>query len=101
MRSTKRWLFRVIVISLIISIFTDIIWMIFNTSSWWSRAPYDGDVELVLRRFVIIVTFVSFLFRIPVFLVMWKISVDFDRLFRARHESNDSSSLIAGDHYIN
>lgn len=91
---TKRWMFRLIVVSIAISFLIDIIWMIFFTSSWWSRAPHDGDVELGLRRFIVIMSYLLFLIKIVVFLVFWKISVDFDRIFKANHEHNESSSLI-------
>lgn len=91
----KRWMFRLIVASIAISFLIDIFWMIFFTSSWWDRAPYDGDVELGLRRFIVIVTYLLFLVKIVVFLVFWKISVDFDRLFKSKQENSESSSVIS------
>jgi hypothetical protein len=44
---------------------------------WWRSAPHDGDMEKSLRRFSIVMTFISIFFRIFVFLIFWKASVDY------------------------
>ena len=62
-QSVQGWLFRLIVISLILSFFTDIAWMIFHTSGWWNKAPYDGDVELKLRIFIVVASYFLFLIK--------------------------------------
>lgn len=52
-----------------------------NTSNYWDRQVYDGDVELGIRRVSLCFTYVNFLFRIPYFLVFWKVSVEYNRFF--------------------
>lgn len=79
----KRWQFRMIVYGLITSWFSDLLWIIMHTSSWWKRANYDGDVELTLRRVVVIISFLSFLFRIFIILIFWKLSLYHKRRMRS------------------
>jgi hypothetical protein len=86
----KKWHFRAIVFCILMSWVFDLFWMFFHMGSWWSKYnPEHGGVELGFRRFCVIFTFFSFLFRIILFLVAWKISVEFDRLFKARGTSLD------------
>ncbi|CAI2364733.1 unnamed protein product [Moneuplotes crassus] len=73
--TSKRWQFRLIVYCLLASWVIDLIWIIMHTSPWWRRVRYDGDVELGMRRFVVIISFLSFLFRIFVLLIFWKFSL--------------------------
>jgi hypothetical protein len=90
----KRWLIRLIAAGLVISWIFDLIWIVIHTSSWWHEVNYDGNLELGMRRFTIIVTFISFFFRIIVFLVFWKISVDFKRLFKSQAQETETRSFI-------
>jgi hypothetical protein len=99
LNTLKRWQFRLIVVGLIMSWLSDILWMIFHTSSWWAPANYDGDCELALRRFVVIVTYLSFIFRVFIFLVFWKLSVDFNRLVKGRSDPSESGMMM-GKNYI-
>jgi len=73
---------------------TDLLWIILHTSSWWRRAKYDGDVELTLRRFVVIVTYFSILFKVFLLLIFWKLSIDFNRLVRSRNQLNESATMM-------
>ena len=44
---------------------------------WWRPAPYDGDMEQGLRRFAVVMTFISLFFRFFVLIAFWKASVDY------------------------
>lgn len=90
----KRWHFRIVVGGLVISWLADVAWMILRTTSWWSRAAYDGDVELTLRRICVVVTYLSFLFRFFLLLIFWKLSVDFSRLVKNRHEQSETGTMM-------
>lgn len=98
---TQRWTFRLVVVALIVSWIFDLIWMILHTGSWWGNANHDGDVELGMRRFSIIMTYLSFIFRVIVILVFWKLSVDFNRLVKSRQTESETSSLIGKDYSSN
>jgi len=59
--------------------------MFFHLGSWFSRFnPEHSDVEVSIRRFCATITFLSFVFRIVLVLVTWKISVEFERLYKPR-----------------
>lgn len=73
----KRWSFRAVTFSIIFTLFFDILWLILNMMPWWRQAPYDLDLEMGLRRFAIVLTFISMFFRILVFFAFWKASVDY------------------------
>jgi len=92
--SIPRYLFRLILVGLVFSWFSDFMWFLLHTSTWWDRAAYDGDVELTLRRVVVIISYLSFLFRIFVIVIFWKLSVDFNRLIRNRNRTSESNSFI-------
>jgi hypothetical protein len=77
----RQWHLRFIAFALLISWVYDLIWLIFNTSNYWSSQLYDGDAELGLRRFVILMSYIAFFFKLLYFLVFWKVSVEFNRFF--------------------
>lgn len=71
--------------AILLSWIFDLIWMFFHLGAWFSRFnPEHSDVEVSIWRFCATITFLSFLFRIILFVVTWKISVEFDRLFKPR-----------------
>lgn len=69
----KPWQIKLIPYFILVSWLLDLTWMIMYTGDYWGRQKYDGDVELNLRRFVLLSVYFSFLFRILVFLVFLKI----------------------------
>jgi hypothetical protein len=77
----RQWHLRFIAFALLISWVYDFIWLIFNTSNYWKSQLYDGDAELGLRRFVILMSYSAFIFKLLYFLVFWKVSVEFNRFF--------------------
>ena len=86
----RQWHIRLISFGIFITWIFDLTWIIINTSHYWDEQPYDGNVELGLRRFVLCVCYISFIFRIVIFIVFWKVSVEFSRFF---NEDNISSSF--------
>lgn len=77
----RQWHLRFIAFALFISWVYDLIWLFFNTTGYWRSQLYDGDAELTIRRFVICVSYIAFLFKIFYFLIFWKVSVEFNRFF--------------------
>jgi hypothetical protein len=61
----------------LISILYDILWLVVHWYPWWQNGKKDGDVELFLRRVVIINTLVSNFIKLFVMFILWKISVDY------------------------
>lgn len=76
----KRWSFRLLTFGILLSIIFDIIWLVLNQTSWWRSAPYDGDLEKGLRRYSIVMTYISLVFRLIVLLTYWKASVDYNTI---------------------
>ena len=62
---------------------------------------YDGDVELGLRRYCVIMTYISFVFRIFIILIFWKLSVDFNRLVKSKLNESEIENLIEADYSDN
>lgn len=72
-----------IVASIVISWVFDLFWMFFHLGSWFStHNPEHSDVEVGVWWFCAVVTFISFIFWFVLCVVVWKISVEFDRLFK-------------------
>ena len=80
-KKVRQWHLRFIALCLLVSWLYDFIWLILNTNNYWSSQIYDGDVERTLRRFVILISFLAFFFKVLHFLVFWKVSVEFNRFF--------------------
>jgi hypothetical protein len=75
----KRIELRMAAFAILLSWIFDLIWMFFHLGAWFSRFnPEHSDVEVSIRRFCATITFVSFVFRIVLFVVTWKISVEFE-----------------------
>jgi len=74
----------------------DLFWMIFHMGAWFSKFnPEHSDVEVTIWRFCALITFVSFFFRAVLFIVTWKISVEFDWLFRPHPLLDEKLSWFA------
>lgn len=73
LKSVKLWHLKLIPYSLILSFIFDVTWLVMYTSDFWSQNPYDGDVEMRLRRFVLLTTYFSFVFRILIFMIFLKV----------------------------
>ena len=76
LRLTRSTSMRYVLFALLFSMFYDIAWFSVHYD-WWFREIYDGDVELNLRRFVIIASVVSFFFKFIIIFFTWKVSVDY------------------------
>lgn len=69
---------------LFLSVCMDIVWCFLVLPKWWETERYDGDVEKTIRRFNCVTTVISLFVRFFALLMYWKLSVDFNRLFRNR-----------------
>jgi hypothetical protein len=75
----KKKIIRVSVFMIFLSFFYDIAWLIIHWGPWWGTARYDGDLEVTLRRFCLITTIVSLVLRLLIFLIYWRMSLDYFR----------------------
>jgi len=92
----KRVELRLVAVAIIISWIFDLIWMFFHLGAWFSKFnPEHSDVEVSIRRFCAIITLISFIFRFVLFVVTWKISVEFDWLFRPHPLLDEKMSWFA------
>lgn len=76
---SKKKIIRVSVFMIFLSFFFDIAWLIIHWSSWWGTSRYDGDLEIGLRRFCLITTLISLVLRLLIFLIYWRMSLDYFR----------------------
>ncbi len=84
-QDVKKWHLRMAALLILVSWVFDLFWLFLQMGAMWRKDhPEHSGMELGLRRFVLLVTIISFLFRFVLLLVTWKISVEFERLFRNR-----------------
>jgi len=76
---SKKKVIRVCVFMIFLSFFWDIIWLILHWNIWWGINKYDGDIELGFRRFWLIGTIVSLFLRLIIFIIFWRMSLDYFR----------------------
>ena len=62
----------------------DFLYLFWFTSSA-DEDDEDGGMEYTVRRFSRLFSYISFFFRIIVFLIFWKDSVDFSKIIRKKN----------------
>jgi hypothetical protein len=82
----KKWMVRLLFYAILFSYFYDGLWMFAHLIPWWNTQKYDGDVEMKLRKIVIILSFVSMFIRIIHGFVIWKVSVDFNKISKVEED---------------
>lgn len=84
-QAVKRWQMRGVAALILASWVFDLFWLLLQLRAMWSADhPEHSGMELGLRRFVLLITILSFFFRFILLVIVWKISVEFERLFRNR-----------------
>lgn len=79
----RKWMFRVLFFAIAMSWVYDLAWLFLHTSSFWThKTGYDGGLEQGVRRFVVVITFLSFIFRLFIVVIYWKVSIDFEKIQR-------------------
>ena len=63
-----------------LSLFYDLVWYFVIDPS--SEAELDGSLDTGFRSFLALVSWVSFYFRIVVFMTLWKVSLEFVRVMK-------------------
>lgn len=72
-RMEKR--FEVLMFGIVVSMVYDIVWFIMNNYS-----TDDGSPETGVKKFSLWMSYLSFLWRVILFLVLWKDQIDFERI---------------------
>lgn len=83
----KKWTFRILVFTIIISLIYDFIWFFLQDLS--SERPDDGGLERRVRSFSLTMSYISFVVKILLAIVFWKDSVDFVRIIKKRENMKD------------
>lgn len=63
------------------SILFDIVFIVIFSEYYWNKVQ-GWDMDLAVRRFVIIITYIKLIFKVPFSLLLWKICVDFEETVR-------------------
>lgn len=82
----KKWMIRLLFYATLISYVYDGLWMFAHFIPWWGKMKYDGDVEMKLRKIVIILSFVSMFVRAILGFVIWKVSVDYAHILKSEED---------------
>ena len=78
----SRQTFRGLVLLLAVSWIYDAIWLLLLEPSSYDEDMEDGGNEWKLRRFIKLMSFITFFFKLIVVLVFWKVSLDFRAIVR-------------------
>jgi ribose/xylose/arabinose/galactoside ABC-type transport system permease subunit len=63
----SRSIFRVLVLGIIISLAYDLLWFFLKHSEFAEDSKADGGMEASLRKFVLMLSYVSFILRVRIF----------------------------------
>jgi predicted histidine transporter YuiF (NhaC family) len=87
--------FRMLVIGVILSLFYDLIWFYIKHGEYAAdEGRNDGSAEVSVRKFSLLMSYASFLFRFFVIIVLWKDSMDFGRIIRNRVELPSKANQV-------
>jgi hypothetical protein len=85
----RRVYFRYLVLLIFVSLFYDFLFLF-----WLNEyGEHDGSGESSLRRFSIVMSWISFCWRVPLSLVFWKDSLDFVSIVKGKDTKGPMSSL--------
>ncbi len=73
------------------SLFYDMLFFFVNSYDHPQADNTDGGVQKGIRKFSLITSYVSFFFRIPLAIVFWKDSLDFEKIVKGRRSGSPSS----------
>mmetsp|Transcript_48881 Transcript_48881/g.35983 ORF Transcript_48881/g.35983 Transcript_48881/m.35983 type:complete len:105 (-) Transcript_48881:168-482(-) len=74
--------FRMLVLGIILTLVFDLFWFAIKHQEYSSESQSDGGLETGIRRTVLILSYLSFFFRLLVAIVFWKDSMDFDNIVK-------------------
>lgn len=89
----KKWMIWLLFYATLISYLYDGLWMFAHFLPWWGVMKYDGDIEMKLRKIVIILSFVSMFIWLLHGFVIWKVSVDFASIIKVEEDLYKSEIL--------
>ena len=92
-QSISRQTFRGLVLLLVVSWVYDFLWLFLFSVSAAEEDEEDGGNEYKLRRFVRLITYINFLFKVIVVLVFWKDSLDFRNIIRKGQKAGPDDEL--------
>ena len=93
----KKKAIRIAVVLIFFSWIWDIVWLIFCFGDWWGELKYDGNIEQGLRRFWVVMTIISMVLRVIIFLIYWKLSLDY---YRLTTELSDTGLMLANEKQV-
>jgi hypothetical protein len=67
--------FRWLPVFLLVSILYDLVWLLFLQQM--NSELQEGGIEHTVKQFSLIISYLSMAFKVPLFLVLWKVSVNF------------------------
>lgn len=78
----KKHSFRWLVGGIVLSVFYDIGWLLFNHYEYGNETKYDGGVEKNVKKFSLYMSYASLIFRLLVAIIFWKDSMDFEHIIQ-------------------
>lgn len=92
-QNIARQTFRGFVLLIAVSWVYDFLWLFLFSASAAEEDEEDGGNEYKLRRFVRLISYINFFFKIILVLVFWKDSLDFRNIIRKNSKSSPDDEL--------
>lgn len=89
--TTRRKQFRMLVLLIGVSIVQDLLWFVLNRDT--EDDEDDGGLERGIKSFSRTMSYISFIWRILLAIVLWKISLDFVRVVKKKNVDGDAVGL--------
>jgi len=74
--------FRMLVAGIVLTLIFDLFWFALKHSEYSSDSKDGGGLETGVKRTVLILSYLSFFFRLLVAIVFWKDSMDFQNIIK-------------------
>ena len=87
----RRSQFRMLVLLIVVSLVYDLLWLLVNRDV--EDDEDDGGRERKIKQFSRNLSYVSFVWRVLLAIVLWKISLDFVRLVKKKNILSETISL--------
>lgn len=89
--NTRRAMFRMLVLLIFVSLVQDVFWFVWNRDI--DDDEDDGGLERTVKSFSRTMSFVSFFWRFVLAMILWKDSLDYVGIVKAKSVNKEELSL--------
>jgi hypothetical protein len=71
-KSLKSENFKLLLVGVVVAALYDVVWILMSIGSWGGGSKFADGAEVGVRRFCLIASFVSLVFKAPVAVIYWR-----------------------------